>query len=69
MRRRGDLVFVQNGMIAPWLRQHQLHTNTQALLYFGGATNAHVTPSPTALYCSQLSVLTQLALSANEPTG
>lgn len=32
--RRADLVFVQNGMIEPWLEEKGLGGNTQALLYF-----------------------------------
>ncbi|MCB9758349.1 MAG: hypothetical protein H6739_00775 [Alphaproteobacteria bacterium] len=36
--RRGDLVFVQNGMLRPWLERHGLADNTQALLYFAVST-------------------------------
>ena len=32
--RRGDLVFVQNGMIRPWLSAHGLEDNTRGLLFF-----------------------------------
>lgn len=32
--RRTDLVFLQNGMIAPLLKDHGLQDNTQALVYF-----------------------------------
>lgn len=32
--RRGELVFVQNGMITSWLRENDMQDNTQALLYF-----------------------------------
>ncbi len=32
--RRGDLVFVQNGMLDPWLEGHGLSGNTRGLLYF-----------------------------------
>ncbi len=32
--RRADLVFIQNGMIAPLLKEHGLLQNTQALVYF-----------------------------------
>lgn len=32
--RRGDLVFVQNGMLSTWLAERGLSHNTQALLYF-----------------------------------
>jgi hypothetical protein len=35
--RREDLVFMQNGMLLPWLRHHSLHSNTQALIYFAVA--------------------------------
>jgi hypothetical protein len=49
-RRRGDLVFLQNGMIAPWLREHQLHTSTRALLYFGGAILQPPSPNVTLTY-------------------
>jgi hypothetical protein len=38
--RRGDLVFLQNGMIAPWLLSTGLHANTQALLFFGASAAA-----------------------------
>mmetsp|Transcript_22039 Transcript_22039/g.36765 ORF Transcript_22039/g.36765 Transcript_22039/m.36765 type:complete len:349 (-) Transcript_22039:234-1280(-) len=34
-----DLVFVQNGMLAPWLESRGLEGNTLALVYFGAATN------------------------------
>ena len=36
--RRSDLVFLQNGMITPWLHAVGLQDNTQALIYFGGMT-------------------------------
>jgi hypothetical protein len=32
-----QLIFVQNGMLLPWLRQHGLEHNTQVLLYMSGA--------------------------------
>jgi ketopantoate reductase len=32
--RRGDLVFVQNGMLSTWLAERGLSESTQALLYF-----------------------------------
>lgn len=32
--RRGDLVFVQNGMLDPWLEGHGLGGNTRGLLFF-----------------------------------
>ena len=32
--KRGDLVFVQNGMVHSWLASHGLENNTQSLLYF-----------------------------------
>lgn len=35
--KRNDLVFVQNGMLLPWLRSHGLEHNTQALIYFAVA--------------------------------
>lgn len=31
-----DLVFVQNGMLLPWLSQHNLQHNTRVLLYMSG---------------------------------
>ena len=31
-----QLIFVQNGMLLPWLRQHGLQDNTQVLLYMSG---------------------------------
>ncbi|KAK3267091.1 hypothetical protein CYMTET_24328 [Cymbomonas tetramitiformis] len=35
--RRGDLVFLQNGMIRPWLTASELQDSTQALIYFAAA--------------------------------
>ena len=35
--RRGDLVFLQNGMLQPWLDARGLGANTQALIYFAVA--------------------------------
>lgn len=35
-QQRQQLVFVQNGMLLPWLRRHGLHHNTQVLLYMSG---------------------------------
>lgn len=35
--RREDLVFLQNGMLLPWLRERGLEQNTQALVYFAVA--------------------------------
>lgn len=35
--RRGDLVFLQNGMLQPWLDARGLGDNTQALIYFAVA--------------------------------
>ncbi|KAK9794653.1 hypothetical protein WJX73_010733 [Symbiochloris irregularis] len=35
--RRQDLVFIQNGMIQPWLNKHGLSDNTQVLAYFAVA--------------------------------
>ena len=32
--RRPDLVFVQNGMLEPWLEDHGLEVNTRGLLFF-----------------------------------
>jgi hypothetical protein len=32
-----DLVFLQNGMLQPWLRAHGLESNTQALLFMAAA--------------------------------
>lgn len=31
-----QLIFIQNGMLLPWLQQHQLEFNTQVLLYMSG---------------------------------
>jgi hypothetical protein len=31
-----QLIFVQNGMLLPWLKQHGLERNTQVLLYMSG---------------------------------
>lgn len=31
-----QLIFVQNGMLLPWLSQHGLECNTQVLLYISG---------------------------------
>lgn len=33
---RQQLVFVQNGMLLPWLKQHGLEHKTQLLLYMSG---------------------------------
>lgn len=35
--RRGDLVFIQNGMLQPWLETKGLGENTQVLVYFAVA--------------------------------
>jgi ketopantoate reductase len=35
--RRADLVFVQNGMLDPWLEDHGLEGNTRGLLFFAVA--------------------------------
>lgn len=35
--RRADLVFMQNGMIQPWLNEHHIADNTQLLAYFAVA--------------------------------
>jgi hypothetical protein len=35
--RRGDLVFLQNGILGPFLAKHGLSRNTQALIYFAVA--------------------------------
>jgi hypothetical protein len=35
--RWADLVFLQNGMLQPWLTTRNLHQNTQALLYMSAA--------------------------------
>ena len=35
--RREDLVFLQNGMLQPWLDAQGLGDNTQALIYFAVA--------------------------------
>ncbi len=45
--RRADLVFVQNGMIRPWLRAHALTHNTRGLLFFAvGARGGPVVVGP-----------------------
>ena len=38
--RRRDLVFVQNGLLLPWLRRNGLQHNTQVLLYMAGAASS-----------------------------
>ena len=43
-KRRGDLVFLQNGILEPLLKEHQLTENTQGLIYFGVAKKGE-TPS------------------------
>ena len=35
--RRSDLVFVQNGMLEPWLEDHGLEGNTRGLLFFAAS--------------------------------
>jgi len=35
--RRSDLVFLQNGMLGPFLKEYGLEKNTQALIYFAVA--------------------------------
>ncbi|KAK9864249.1 hypothetical protein WJX84_004690, partial [Apatococcus fuscideae] len=35
--RRKDLVFIQNGMLQPWLAERGLADNTQVLVYFAVA--------------------------------
>lgn len=48
--RRPDLVFVQNGMIDPWLAEHGLQACTRALLYFAVARRgAPIEPGGTSL--------------------
>jgi hypothetical protein len=45
--RRGDLVFVQNGMLRPWLREHALASATRGLLFFAvPARGAPLEPGP-----------------------
>lgn len=41
--RRDDLIFIQNGMLLPWLRQHNLERNTQVLLYMAAGEDGSVT--------------------------
>lgn len=36
-QQRQQLVFIQNGMLLPWLETHGLQHNTQVLLYMSGA--------------------------------
>ena len=40
--RRQDLVFIQNGMLQPWLDERGLGDNTQALIYFAVAKKGRV---------------------------
>lgn len=35
-RQQRQLIFIQNGMLLPWLQQHGLQENTQVLLYMSG---------------------------------
>ena len=55
--RRPDLVFVQNGMLRPWLQRRRLVTNTRGLLFFAvpsrGAPLQPGPPSPFAGHHAQ----------------
>lgn len=43
-KRWKDLVFVQNGMLQPWLYQHGLQSNTQALLFMSATPENPLEP-------------------------
>lgn len=49
--RRPDLVFVQNGILEPWLKRHGLEDSTRGLLYFAVARRgAPIEPGGTSLF-------------------
>lgn len=49
--RRPDLVFIQNGMIDPWLAERGLHGCTRGLLYFAVPTRgAPIEPGGTSVF-------------------
>lgn len=51
-RRRDDLVFVQNGMLRPWLREHALAGCTRGLLFFAVKDRAApIEPGPDSPFC------------------
>jgi ketopantoate reductase len=50
--RKRDLVFVQNGMLRPWLAQHDLADATRGLLFFAvQSRGAPLTPGPPSPFC------------------
>ena len=74
-QRRGDLVFVQNGMIRPWLAERRLAESTRGLLFFaapkigvpiqpGGASIFHGPKAEAVVAWFQ-----QLGLEAQEVSG
>jgi len=61
--RRSDLVFVQNGMIRPWLQQRGLEQNTRGLLYFAVAKKGDLpTPGAPSPFCGPHAVAVVHAL-------
>ncbi|KAF6264062.1 hypothetical protein COO60DRAFT_269918 [Scenedesmus sp. NREL 46B-D3] len=58
---RQQLVFVQNGMLLPWLATHGLQHNTQVLLYMSATEDGKVTDGGRTVVCgSQSSHVVQL---------
>ena len=45
-----DLIFVQNGMLYPWLLQRGLEKNTQVLLYMSGEQQTRLLVQVAALH-------------------
>ncbi len=48
-----DLVFLQNGMLQPFLRAHGLADNTQALLYLSASADGSCTDGKRTVVCGR----------------
>lgn len=63
---RNQLIFIQNGMLLPFLEAHQLQRNTQVLLYMSGKqhfmTEADLTKTEAAYATRSPPILHQCAL-------
>ena len=70
-----DLVFIQNGMIRPWLKQVGLEENTRGLLFFAVPTKgAPITPGEASPFCGKhasevVKTFVGMEIPAQEVTG
>ena len=63
--RHGDLVFVQNGMLRPWLAANGLQDATRGLLFFAvQARGAAIDPGPPSPFCGRHAVAVVAELAA-----